>query len=82
MCDVGTGTTVAFSSSTLSGTLTSVGIGEESIPVLDETGLSTTDFREKCFGDLSEPPAITLGFDFASGSGLPALGGGSRNADN
>lgn len=65
---------MAFSTSTLSGTVTGISIGEESIPVLDETGLSTTDFREKCFGDLSEPPQVTVSLDFSATDAFIALG--------
>ena len=73
MADTGTGASWGTSSTTFNGTLTAIQIGEETIPVLDQSPLSATSYLEKYFGDVKEPPQVTLFFLFASGTAMPDL---------
>ena len=57
---VGTGSTVTFNSTSHDGIITSFTIDGEEVPVIDVSGMSTTGYREKKFGQLIEPPEVTV----------------------
>lgn len=63
--DVGTGTTVAWgTSTTFTAKVTGIQLGNESVPVIDVTNMSTTAYREKMKGDLKEPLQVTVEIDY------------------
>ncbi len=60
MADKGTGSTIAFGTSSYSVNVTNISISGEEVPVIDATHMGTTGYREKIFGDLVEPPEVTV----------------------
>ena len=81
MADTGNGATVTFtaldgsSSSTAIGSVRSVNLGEQSIPVIDTSHLGTTNFLTSIPGDLKEPGEITMEVLFDQNVvGIPSLG--------
>lgn len=60
MADKGTGSTIAFGTSSYDANITGISIGGEEVPVIDVTHMGSTAYREKIFGDLVEPPEITV----------------------
>ena len=62
IADIGTGTTVAFATSTtFDAQVTGLKIGGEEVPVIDVSHMGTTGTRAKMFGDLKE--AVTVDVD-------------------
>lgn len=81
MADTGNGATVTFtaldgtSSSTAVGSVRSVNLGEQSIPVIDTSHLGTTNFLTSIPGDLKEPGEISMEVLFDQDTvGVPSLG--------
>ncbi len=59
MADTGTGTTVAFGTSSYSVNITNLSIDGEEVEVFDVSHFGTTGYKEKIFSSLSEPPQFT-----------------------
>lgn len=59
VADVGTGTTIAFGTSTYATQLLSVSYGGLEVPLVDTTYMGTTGYRTKIFGDLKEGGELT-----------------------
>ena len=72
--DKGTGTTVAFGTSSYSVNISSISISGEEVPVIDATHMGTTGYREKIFGDLVEPPEVTVEIHFDPDNEPPVSG--------
>lgn len=69
---IGTGATVSFSSgSSYSGQVLIFNVDGEEVPVIDMAHLGSTGYREKVFGSLVEPPAITVQINFNAGTPPP-----------
>jgi hypothetical protein len=81
MADTGNGATVTFtdldgsSSTTAVGSVRSINLGEQSIPVIDTSHLGTTNFLTSIPGDLKEPGEISMEVLFDQDTvGIPSLG--------
>lgn len=74
MADTGTGTTIAFGTSSYGANITGMTIDGEEVPVLDASHFGTTGFKEKIFGELSEPPQINCDMLFDPDEPAPVTG--------
>lgn len=74
MANTGNGSTVVFATSGFTAKYIEIGGMNESIPVLDNSGLSTTGHAEKCPGDLIDHDAITLRYFYAPNARQPLTG--------
>lgn len=69
--DIGTGLT--FTLSGFTGQIVNVSEGGEEIPVIDFAHMGSTGYREKKFGQLKEPPQLTIEFNYDPAN-RPAVG--------
>lgn len=60
--DTGNGATFAFTSGSFTARVTSIDLGSWSLPVLDDSGLDTTDDEESVMGDLKSHDPITVNY--------------------
>ena len=70
--DVGTGATIAFATSSIAVNMTSLSLGEHTIPIVDTTHLGSTGFRTMMGGDLKTPGEVTCEFIWDNEAG-PAV---------
>lgn len=59
MADTGTGTTVAFGTSSYSVNITNLSLDGEEVEKFDVSHFGTTGYKEKIFSSLVEPPEFT-----------------------
>lgn len=72
--DTGNGSTITFSTSSLSLLITSIQIGEETIDMLDVSLLATTDFMLEIASDLKKAPEVTVQAVHGTLLDLPVVG--------
>jgi hypothetical protein len=68
---IGTGLALVFSTSDYQGEVLSASISGEEIPVIDMAHMGTTGYRPKVFGQLIEPPQVSVEINYDPGNPPP-----------